>query len=435
MNLPTTINGYTLKQPLGKGGMATVYAAQNSLGKQAAVKMLHSEYYGNAQIRTRFKQDALIMAQLKHVNIREVYDFVEGAGYDAIVMEYLEGYALDEALQKQGKMKEGAACRCIAQAAEGLDYAHSQGFVHRDIKPSNLFLTKDGIVKIIDFGIAKISGDAQDLTRTSMQIGTPSYMSPEQIQTPKDVDARSDTYSLGVTLFTLLNGRKPYDEKTDSDFTIQTKIVKEALPFLPSISARTNNAIQTATQKDRQARPQNIASWAKALSNTLSSAADDTVITDVTVLDAPDRSGKKPHYQPQSQGQSYGNSASIAQKRGGSITSYTETESFWSWNGRINRMTYFLRNLALAFLFGIPFLILSSHSSEIEDAAVPVLTLIIAIPWFILTTIQAIKRWHDTNLSGWMTIFNLIPYINIIFTGTLLFGKGTSGENKYGTEP
>ncbi|MEY4927594.1 MAG: hypothetical protein RI894_2030 [Bacteroidota bacterium] len=144
---PQTVLNYTLRHLLGEGGTADVYYAENSLGKGAAIKVLKKEYSNNKQVRQRFLQDAQIMARLKHPNIREVYEFVEGDGFDAIIMEYLEGGDLNTRLKKQGAMPHEAAIGYFAQVADALVYAHALGIVHRDIKPANLFLTKSGLLK------------------------------------------------------------------------------------------------------------------------------------------------------------------------------------------------------------------------------------------------------------------------------------------------
>lgn len=263
--LNMTINGFATKRLLGEGGMATVYYAENSIGKRAAIKFLKPEYMKNAGVRDRFRQEAKIMVALDHENIRQVYDLEESDQYMAIVMEYLEGQDFSDYLGQVEKLPESRALAWFEQILAAFDYAHAQGVTHRDVKPSNMFLTSNGKLKILDFGIAKIKGDDLHLTRTNSMVGSPVYMSPEQIQTPKEVDFRTDIYSLGVTLYTLLAGGKPYDDTTESEFQILTRIVKEPLPPIPGISDTVNQAIAKATAKDRNDRFQSCRAFADFL--------------------------------------------------------------------------------------------------------------------------------------------------------------------------
>lgn len=223
-----TLYGYQLLRPLGTGGMADIYYAENSLGKPAAVKILKLKYSGEKTVHDRFVSEAKTTVQLHHPNIREVYDLGEIDGRPAILMEYLEGQSLWEVLKTQGKVDEEKALDWFHQTVSGLQYGHSRGVIHRDIKPSNLFLTHDRTIKILDFGIAKVKENIT-MTQTGQTLGTLIYMSPEQVMDPKRVDERTDIYSLGVTFYHLLTGQTPYDITTNSGYVIQKKIVEEDL--------------------------------------------------------------------------------------------------------------------------------------------------------------------------------------------------------------
>lgn len=259
------IGNYTIEKSLGEGGMADVYLAKNTLGKKFTIKILKSELFSKAVIRQRFVNEAKVMLSLDHPHIRQVIDFHEEKNLMAIIMEYLDGHDLDTYIEKNGAVSLKQAIDWFKHILPAFSYTHEQDIVHRDVKPSNLFLSKNGSIKVLDFGIAKIIDNNLSLTGTTSKMGTPMYMSPEQIQTPKEVDYRTDIYSLGVTLYVLLTGQKPYDDTTDSEFGIQTKIVNQPLPEIPNISPKVNYVIAKATAKDPKNRYINCEQFLKAL--------------------------------------------------------------------------------------------------------------------------------------------------------------------------
>ena len=213
---------------LGVGGMAEVWLAENEIGKKAAVKLLLPKLCVDENIVARFQNEAKVMVQLDHPNIRQVYHYGNLDDRPCIVMEYLEGDDL-KALMKQGRrFTDEELCKWWNQIADALNYTHSQGIIHRDIKPSNIFLDKRGNIKLLDFGIAKIR-ESISMTNTGATLGTLMYMSPEQVEDSKHLDNRSDVYSLSVSFVHLLTGKKPYDSDTMSDYAIRKGIVEQEL--------------------------------------------------------------------------------------------------------------------------------------------------------------------------------------------------------------
>lgn len=222
------INGYTIKHLIGSGGMADVYYSENSLGLPAAIKVLKLEYSNHEQVQERFVHEARIMKSLDHIHIRKVMDMGTIDGRAAIILEYLEGQSLKEAIQLGQKIHDSTLQIYFDECVQALMYTHSRNITHRDIKPSNIFITLDNIVKLVDFGIAK-SELMLSNTITGQTLGTILYMSPEQILDPKRVYGKTDIYSLGVTFYHALTGMAPYDASAGSEFKIQQKIVYEDL--------------------------------------------------------------------------------------------------------------------------------------------------------------------------------------------------------------
>lgn len=210
------IGNYTVVSEIGAGGMAVVYKAeQPSLGRLVAIKELRKELAADKSIITRFEREAMSVAALAHQNIVHIYDFVTRGDSMFIVMEYVEGIDLYDLMSRVDRIPPDIAAIVALQAARALQYAHYKGVVHRDFKPSNLMVTKQGEVKLMDFGIARDEA-FDDLTRPGTALGTPAYMSPEQIMGEK-VDKRSDIFSFGIVLYQMLTGEKPFaDDDTKS---------------------------------------------------------------------------------------------------------------------------------------------------------------------------------------------------------------------------
>jgi serine/threonine protein kinase len=260
----SSIGKYKITSLIGEGGMATVYEAEHEiLGSKAAVKVLHPFLSANPQIKERFKNEARLMASLNHPNITKVFDFDDQEDRLAILMEFMEGEDLNRKIKSGKKPTETEIRSIFTQTLSAFQYAHEKGIVHRDIKPSNIFILPDGQVKILDFGIAKIFGQGNEMTQTGTQMGTPVYMSPEQVRAEKSIDHRSDIYSLGATLFFTLNGNPPYDSQTDSQFDIFQKIVYQPLPAL-SEPSHFSEMIDRACRKNKEERFQTCAEWLNA---------------------------------------------------------------------------------------------------------------------------------------------------------------------------
>ena len=279
------IGKYTITKFIGEGGMASVYEGEHeALGTKAAIKILNPILSANKQIRERFKNEARIMASLDHPNIIRVYDYEESDTYLAIAMELLKGEDLSERIKRMGSLSEEELKHIFDQVLSAFEYAHSLGIVHRDIKPSNIFVLSNGTVKILDFGIAKLFGQGNEMTQTGTQMGTPVYMSPEQVKADKSIDHRSDIYSLGVTMFYALSGKSPYDVNTNSQFDIFTKIVHEPLPELES-SSYLADLVRKACQKDRELRFQSCEEWLQQLKKDVAPKTE-SLVGEKTVLSA-----------------------------------------------------------------------------------------------------------------------------------------------------
>ena len=247
------INGFVLKKLLGEGGMAEVWYAENEIGKPAAVKVLNENLASYPQIVERFHNEALVMVKLDHPNIRQVYGYGYIGNRHCIVMEYLEGEDL-EALMKNGRrFTDDELRRWWDQTVDALNYTHAMDIVHRDIKPSNLFLDKRGNIKLLDFGIAKVK-ESISLTSTGAMLGTLMYMSPEQVKDTKNIDYRTDIYSLAVTFAQLISGNCPYDSSSSGDFEIRERIVYKPLD-LSGLPASWKSFLTPYLEKEPENRP------------------------------------------------------------------------------------------------------------------------------------------------------------------------------------
>jgi serine/threonine-protein kinase len=211
---------YHVLKKLGEGGMGQVYLAEHvKMGRQSAVKVMHPSMVQDAEALSRFNREAANASRIDHPNVAGIYDFGETPdGLVYLAMQYVEGETLTQIVRKHGALPPHRAAEITRQAAEGLHVAHGAGIVHRDLKPDNIMVSKDrdglDCVKVVDFGIAKAAGvKSQKVTRTGTVVGTPEYMSPEQLA-GEDVDGRSDLYSLALVAFNMLTGDLPFPAET-----------------------------------------------------------------------------------------------------------------------------------------------------------------------------------------------------------------------------
>ena len=220
---------YHIIKKLGEGGMGTVYLGEHvKMGRKSAIKVMTQAMSNDPDAVSRFNREASNASRLSHPNICQVYDFGETSeGLIYLAMEFIEGRSLSDLAEAEGALPAPRAASIVRQAAEALQVAHDQSIVHRDIKPDNIMivLAKDGsdIVKVVDFGIAKaIAGDetGQKVTKTGLVVGTPEYMSPEQLSGDK-IDGRSDLYSLALVLYKLLTGVLPFQAETSQETMIK----------------------------------------------------------------------------------------------------------------------------------------------------------------------------------------------------------------------
>lgn len=214
------IDGFRVREVLGVGGMGCVYIAEDSENnRKVALKVLAAKHAVDAGMLTRLKLEAEAGMQIDHPNVIQTYKVDSTGAVNYIVMELMKGISLHELVALQGPMRWGMACDVFAQIAEGLQAAHDEGIIHRDIKPANLLIRGDGTAKLLDFGLAQISGSAKDEFSLAMIfghdcLGTPDYISPEQAIDSNNIDVTADIYSLGCTMYVALTGRVPFPVKS-----------------------------------------------------------------------------------------------------------------------------------------------------------------------------------------------------------------------------
>jgi len=211
----TQIAHYLIEEKIGEGGMGIVYKAEDTkLKRPVALKFLKPEALRNEKEKARFFREAQAAAALDHPNICTIYEIQEIAGQIFIAMAYIEGKNLDEIIE-QNPLKLEQALDIAIQVAEGLKEAHEKGIIHRDIKSANIMVTPKGQVKIMDFGLAKLKGKTEKITKNGMALGTLAYMSPEQTR-GKKVDHRTDIWSLGIVLYEMITGGLPFAGEYES---------------------------------------------------------------------------------------------------------------------------------------------------------------------------------------------------------------------------
>lgn len=254
----TVIHNYRILSLIGEGGMGEVYLAEETLlGRKVAIKVLSSAATHDPQFRQRFVNEARMQAGLQHPNIVGLYTFFEQEEVYYMAMEYAEGITLSEMIGITGPIPEDRATRIIRQVLSALEYAHQRGVIHRDIKPGNIMVGAGDSVKIMDFGIARMMS-AGHMTQTGTRMGTPFYMSPEQVLNPREVDHRTDIYSAGIVFYEMLTGKLPFQTDSESSFVLEKQIVDNAIPdprtIYPYISDKAVNIVRLMTKGERDIR-------------------------------------------------------------------------------------------------------------------------------------------------------------------------------------
>lgn len=252
------IPGYHIIAKLGQGAMATVWKArQLSLDRIVAIKILPKRLSENPEFVDRFYKEGKAAARLNSPNVVQAVDVGEAQGYHYFVMEYVEGKTVYDDLAKGKVYSEAEALDVIIQVAKALHHAHQRGLIHRDVKPKNIMITKDGVVKLADMGLARAMDDKKAAEEEAGRAyGTPYYISPEQIRGELNIDFRADVYSLGATFYHMVTGRVPFDGSSPS--AVMHKHLKE--PLLPpdhintALSAGTAEVIEVMMAKDRNKR-------------------------------------------------------------------------------------------------------------------------------------------------------------------------------------
>ena len=253
---PDKIGRYEIKQEIGRGGMATVYEAYDPrFERTVALKMLPREFMHEAEFRARFTREARTIATLEHPAIVPVYDFGEEGGQPFLVMRLMTGGSLSDRLA-EGPIPIDEAAVILKRLGSALDRAHKMGIIHRDLKPSNVLFDQYGDAFLADFGIVHVSSSTNALTASGSLVGTPTYMSPEQVYGDKQLDGRSDIYALGVILFQMLTGHTPYDADTPARMMMKHVMdpVPQILSLRPDLPPACNEIINKAMAKERDER-------------------------------------------------------------------------------------------------------------------------------------------------------------------------------------
>lgn len=256
--LPEKIGKYAIVKLIAKGGMGAVYQAVHpTLNRDVILKKLTLK--GSSAITKRFTREARIMMDFKNDHIVDVYDHFKERDSYYIVQEYVDGIALDALIKQQRYLPNDIALFIFLDACKALCYAHNKNVIHRDIKPANILLSKAGDIKLVDFGIATSEEDSDDgLTKEGMTLGTPSYMAPEQFQNTKNVDSRADIYSMGVTLYEMVSGKRPYPGTLESVVMIQKGKYKPVRKINPKVSPFIRKLIKKMMQVKPGRRYQNL---------------------------------------------------------------------------------------------------------------------------------------------------------------------------------
>lgn len=272
------IDHYRVLELLGRGAMGVVYKAlDTNLDRQVAIKVMSAEARNDPDFVERFRQEARMQGALNHPNVAMLFDYFIHDGAPVAVMEFIDGESLEQMIRRRGAIPARECIPLFKQALRGVAAAHRAGIIHRDLKPSNLMLNKDEIVKVTDFGIAKRENSPGATKVSSTSIGSPLYMAPEQIL-GRPVDACTDVYSLGLTLYELLSGQRPFDPHGKAEYMILNAHVND-LPELPTVYRHgipqpLVDAVMRSLAKDPAARFQSAEEFMNALPDNFAADAD-----------------------------------------------------------------------------------------------------------------------------------------------------------------
>jgi serine/threonine protein kinase len=286
------VGPYAIQGLLGSGGIGQVYAAiDQDLGRQVALKALRPEFSEDPDLLERFRNEAANLARLNHPNITTLYSLYRDTSSLRqsvfMVMEMVKGETLEAILARAGRLNTRGCLAVTAQAVAGLSYAHSVGIIHRDIKPSNLMLNDAGLLKITDFGIARVQG-SERLTRHGAVVGTLNYIAPEQIK-GHECDERSDLYSLACVLYELLSGRKPFVGLTEYEL-IRAQLEVEPEPLsasIPDLEPSIDHAVMRALAKNPEDRFSSVGEFAEALGTASIHDAAVAIVREQVLADIP----------------------------------------------------------------------------------------------------------------------------------------------------
>lgn len=390
---------YYVLQELGVAEMGTVYrAADRRIKREVALKVVPPDLTGHPAARRRMVEEAEAYARIESPNVVRVFDVFDEGALLIIVLELVTGGDLTTVARGSG-INESEAVRLCRGILGGLQALHEAGLVHRDIKPNNIFLTASGVPKVTDLGVGRDS-QARERVRLDASFGTPEYMSPEQVQ-GAGVDARSDLYAVGLVFFELLTGRSPFDATSEPDFRTAHLRTEPRLRLLDGrASPTTIHVIARALMKDPSERFGSAAEMLRAL--------------DVPISSPVIPMGALPHFRKASPPHE---DAPTAAASPGSL----------SFEGRLTRTNYLLYSIGAALGFGLVIVLLAMVAEFLGVIA------------FLLGAIYLIslnvRRAHDADVTGFVVLLGLIPFVGVLVGLYLLFAPGTPGSNRFGPNP
>ena len=264
-NVPNSIGEYDIVKPLGQGGMGHVYLGRHTkLSRPVAIKFIADHRRWDQTMHQRFASEMRLIGGLKHPNIVIAHDAREVDGLAVLVTEYIDGMTLSEILKRTGKLDKADACKIVGEVCKALTYIDSKSLVHRDIKPSNIMIDADGLVKLLDLGLARLqeTDETADFTATGQAMGTADYVAPEQVIDSRNVDIRSDIYGLGCTFYKLLSGRAPFADNHSTAFAKMSAHVSETPDSLsgdvPSVLVKLVDKMLHKAPADRPQSPDDV---------------------------------------------------------------------------------------------------------------------------------------------------------------------------------